>query len=270
MHEILSLALVVLGYASPLDYSHLNLCITWDRPSVQKKKVFPSANKMFSYLSVDIWVCSHCSGVAYSFFAGCPVQSHRSANAGSFHTRAACGAAGAQQADRGGRSPVAPPPRHQKVNAALMAGKRTNPSPIAQCRVNPPVSASSFRSPRSVSVSTTGNQHSQPLRFLSAVAALPKEPWCHRLCSRQTPPPPFLTPGKGFVACLCSWREIFWQQLGTIKSSLLSALCAFPWNSGSWGRNRFHPPWHSVSNLAACSSLTCFNNRHSHSWTWVL
>lgn len=62
MHKKLSLSLVVLDYASPLDYSHLNPCITWDSPSVWKKKVFPSANKMFSDLSVDIWTCSHCSG----------------------------------------------------------------------------------------------------------------------------------------------------------------------------------------------------------------
>lgn len=67
MHEILSLALVVLGYTSPLDYSHLNLWIMWGRPRVQKKMVFPSANKIFSRLSVGIWMHCHCSGVPCIF-----------------------------------------------------------------------------------------------------------------------------------------------------------------------------------------------------------
>ncbi|KAM9652550.1 uncharacterized protein ACIBXB_009969 [Morphnus guianensis] len=47
----------------------------------------------------------------------------------------------------GNRSASAPVPHHQKVNVALIADQRTNPSPTAQCSVKPPVSASSFRAP---------------------------------------------------------------------------------------------------------------------------
>lgn len=39
----------------------------WGRPSIQKKTVFPSANKIFSHLSVGIWMHSHCRGVPYIF-----------------------------------------------------------------------------------------------------------------------------------------------------------------------------------------------------------
>ncbi|XP_074902441.1 uncharacterized protein LOC142039601 isoform X2 [Buteo buteo] len=47
----------------------------------------------------------------------------------------------------GNRSASAPVPHHQKVNVALIADQRTNPSPTAQYSVKPPVSASSFRAP---------------------------------------------------------------------------------------------------------------------------
>lgn len=64
-------------------------------------------------------------------------------------------AAIAAQANRGSRSPAAQPPHHQKVNVALTADKRPHSSSPVQCSVNAPVLASSFRSPRSVLVSTS-------------------------------------------------------------------------------------------------------------------
>nr|XP_014119345.2 uncharacterized protein LOC106629199 [Zonotrichia albicollis] len=79
------------------------------------------------------------------------------------------------------------------------------------------------------------------------------------LCSRQTPSLPFPT-----LPVLV--EESIWQQHSTVRSLLMSALCAFPGSSRSWDRNRFHPHWHSVSNLAACSPLTYFsNNGHLNS-----
>lgn len=82
MHEILSLALVLLGYTSPLAYSHLNLWIMWSRPSVQKKMVFPSANKIFSHQSgVGIFNAFSLQGctIFFCLFVLPTVQSNSSA-----------------------------------------------------------------------------------------------------------------------------------------------------------------------------------------------
>lgn len=229
MHEIPSLALAVLGYTSPLDYSHLNLWIMWGRPSEQKKMVFPSANKIFSHLSVGIWMHSHCRGVPYNFcFADCPRQFPCSANAGRLHARAVWSGR-AQQAGRDSRAPL--PITGRWIWPWLQTYRQILPHSTVQCQC--PVSESSLRRPRSEAVTTSASgKHLHSL----------------------------------FWPCLCLWRKIIWQQHSTVKSSLVSALCAFPGNSRSWDRNRFHPHWHSMSNLAACSPLTYFNNNgHSNS-----
>lgn len=135
MHEILSLALVVLGYTSPLDYSHLNLWIMWGRLSAQKKMVFPSANKIFSHLSVGIWMHSHCRVVPYNlFFADCPVQFPCSANAGGLSARAVRSGR-TQQGRQGQQGSTAPPlggeygPVCRHMDNMPTADTWTNPSP---------------------------------------------------------------------------------------------------------------------------------------------
>lgn len=106
-------------------------------------------------------------------------------------------------------------------------------STVGNVPVNAPVSGSSLRSPRSEAVTT------------SALGT-----HLHSL----------------FSPCLCLWRKTIWQQHSTVRRSLMSAFRAFPGNSRSWASNRFHSHWHSMSNLAACSSLTYFNsNGHSYS-----
>lgn len=141
MHEIPSLALVVLGYASPLDYSHFNLWIMWGRPREQKKMVFPSANKIFSHLSVGIWMSSHCRGVPYNFcFADCPGQFPCSANAGR-----AVWSCRTQQAGRDSRAPLLLRWVGQVADTGTILPRSTG-----QCQC--PDSGSSLRSPRTEAV----------------------------------------------------------------------------------------------------------------------
>lgn len=224
MHEILSLALVVLGYTSPLDYSHINLWIMWGRPRVQKKMVFPSANKIFSRLSVGIWMYCHCSGVP-CIFLFCRLSIPIPLQCWCRQTPCQSCAEWQNSAGRQGQQGSAAPSLGGEHGSGCRHVDKSFPT--AQCSVNPPVSGSSLRSPTSEAVTTSA-----------------KGKHLHSL----------------FWPCLCLWRKIIWQQHSTVRSWLVSVFCAFPGNSRSWERNRFHPHWHSMSNLAACSSLTYFNN----------
>lgn len=238
MHEILSLALVVLGYTSPLVYSHLNLCITWDRPGVRKKKVFPSAKKMFSYLSVGIGMCSHCGGEARSVLQ---VQFHHSANAGCSHPGAVLQVEWQELSRQMG----------QQLSCCT-----TSPSPASECDIGCRQTDGSFPfgAVHSV-VSVPQSQHppsGAPGRCL----------WAPLLQANTT----FSDPREG-ICCLSPLVE--GNHLAAAQHhQKLTCECPLCLSFEQQERNRFHPRWHSTSNLAACSSLTYFiNNGRSYPWS---
>lgn len=176
MHEILSLALLVLGYASPLDYSHFNLWIAWDRPSAGEKGTSISKQNVFLFHcgclnTLSLQWCT----TLFFFFLQTAWSSFTMVLMQAASTPELCHMqSGRSSAGRwGNRSASAPVPHHQKVNVALIADQWTNPSPTAQYSVKPPVSASSFRAP--------GQHLWAPLVLATTTAAFPGswEGICH-------------------------------------------------------------------------------------------